>query len=146
MKRRMSFLHSDIPSLWQTFMPLKKEIQPIKSTFLFSLEVYDDISYFEQFDAGKEFDKWAAVEVEEHTKLPEGMQKLVIPEGTYAVFVYKGLPKEAFKFYQSIYNEWLPASGYQIDHRPHFALMGDKYKKDDPDSEEEIYIPIKLGI
>ena len=36
-----------------------------------------------------------------------------------------------------------PNSDYKPDDRPHFELLGAKYKNDDPDSEEEIWIPIK---
>jgi AraC family transcriptional regulator len=32
---------------------------------------------------------------------------------------------------------------YFLDDRPHFEILGDKYKNGDPDSEEEIWIPIK---
>ena len=34
-------------------------------------------------------------------------------------------------------------SDFSLDNRPHFALMGRKYKQDDANSEEEIWIPIK---
>jgi len=30
-----------------------------------------------------------------------------------------------------------------LDDRPHFEVLGDKYKNADPDSEEEIWIPIR---
>jgi AraC family transcriptional regulator len=30
-----------------------------------------------------------------------------------------------------------------LDQRPHVEVMGEKYKNNDPDSEEEIWIPIK---
>jgi AraC family transcriptional regulator len=33
---------------------------------------------------------------------------------------------------------------YELDDRPHFEILGDKYKNNDPNSEEEIWIPIKL--
>ncbi|MBP6511468.1 MAG: GyrI-like domain-containing protein, partial [Bacteroidia bacterium] len=62
----------------------------------------------------------------------------------YAIFVFKGLTSDAFAFYNQIFSEWLPASDFELELRPHFAWMGEKYKKDDPDSEEEIFIPIKV--
>ena len=34
-------------------------------------------------------------------------------------------------------------SKYSIDNRPHFEIIGEKYKNNDPNSEEEIWIPIK---
>ena len=40
--------------------------------------------------------------------------------------------------------EWLPNSGYEIDNRPHFQVMGETYKNGSPDSEEDFYVPLKL--
>jgi AraC family transcriptional regulator len=39
--------------------------------------------------------------------------------------------------------DWLPDSGFELDNRPHFAVMGEKYKRDDDASEEEIWIPVR---
>jgi AraC family transcriptional regulator len=38
----------------------------------------------------------------------------------------------------------LPASEYVVDNRPHFEILGAQYKNNEPDSEEEIWIPIQL--
>ena len=38
-----------------------------------------------------------------------------------------------------------PKSKYELDKRPHFALMGEEYKNEDPDSEEELWFPIKIN-
>ena len=69
------------------------------------------------------------------------MQSFTIPGGLYAVFQHKGM--DAGATYQYIMNQWLPHSGYAIDHRPHFQVMGAKYKNGSPDSEEDFYVPIK---
>ena len=45
--------------------------------------------------------------------------------------------------FQYIFSEWIPQSDYSVDDRPHFEVLGAKYKNNDPDSEEEIWIPIK---
>ncbi len=37
----------------------------------------------------------------------------------------------------------LPNSEYELENRPHFEVLGEKYKNNDPNSEEEIWIPIK---
>lgn len=43
-----------------------------------------------------------------------------------------------------IYGSWLPNSTeYARDNRPHFEILGEKYKNNDPESEEEIWIPVK---
>lgn len=48
-----------------------------------------------------------------------------------------------YSIFQYIFGTWLPASGYYLDNRPHFEILGHKYKNNDPDSEEEIWIPVK---
>lgn len=83
------------------------------------------------------------MEVTNFNSVPEKMKTLVIPSGLYAVFNYKGSAAEAAKFYQYIFATWLPDSDYILDNRPHFALMGEKYKNDSQDSEEEIWIPLR---
>jgi AraC family transcriptional regulator len=142
-KRRMSVANNQTKELWQTFMPQKGTIRHSIDNHLYSLEVYDSTDYVRSYDPTKECDKWAAIAVSEFTSVPEDMAVLVLPEGRYAVFSYKGKASDAPQVYQYIYGEWLPKSEYELDDRPHFALMGDKYKGDDPDSEEEIWIPVR---
>lgn len=139
---RMSLAENKTSNLWSWLMPQRKEIPNTVGTDLYSVEEYDP-GYFEQFNPATEFKKWAAIPVTSHDSIPEGMERLVIPEGLYAVFIHKGLPSDGLRTYQYIYGIWLPKSGYQLDARPHFALMGDKYRHDDPESEEEIWIPVR---
>jgi predicted transcriptional regulator YdeE/ubiquinone/menaquinone biosynthesis C-methylase UbiE len=140
----MSFAKNTTPLLWQTFMPRRAEIANRVGTNFYSLEVYNDPAFFNAFDPNKPFEKWAGVAVKDFDALPFGMEALLIPAGLYAIFTYHGRPAEAANFYREIYSEWLPSSGYFLDPRPHFAVMGDTYKQDSPDSEEEIFIPVRL--
>lgn len=50
------------------------------------------------------------------------------------------------KTYEYILTSWLPNSDYALDARPHFAVIGEKYKGEDPESEEEFWIPVKPAI
>jgi len=138
----MSFIENKTFQLWSSFMPERKEIKNEIGSNLFSLEVFPE-GYFDNFDAARPFRKWAAVEVKNCDAIPSEMESLIIPTGLYAVFIHKGPASEGHKTYHFIFTEWLPNSEYTVDDRPHFAVMDDKYKKDDPDSEEEIWIPIK---
>jgi AraC family transcriptional regulator len=140
---RMSFANNKTKVLWQNFMQRRKEIVNSVGTELYSIELYNDLSFFKNFSPLKEFEKWAAVKVTDFNFIPESMNTLTIPSGEYAVFHYKGKPSEAQATYQFIYGQWLPNSEYQLDDRPHFALMGENYKGEHPDSEEEFWIPIK---
>ena len=50
---------------------------------------------------------------------------------------------EFSKTMQHIFTRWLPESNYRLDNRPHFEVLGERYKNNDPNSEEEVWIPIK---
>ncbi|MEM9674379.1 MAG: GyrI-like domain-containing protein [Bacteroidota bacterium] len=142
-KVRMSFANNRTQELWQNFMPRRAAIKNTSSQDLYSVEVYDNPDFFQHFNPTQEFEKWAAVQISSFGTVPDGMETLVIPEGLYAVFHYQGKASEVAPAYQYIYGSWIPNSDYVLDHRPHFALMGEQYKNDDPNSQEELWIPIK---
>lgn len=131
----------EVGKVWQSFMPKRKDILHRVSEDLISLSRYPK-GYFEAFEPSKEFEKWAAVEVSEWKNVPDGLETLVIPAGKYAVFSYRGLSSDP-SIFQEIFGAWLPQSGYVLDERPHFEVLGEKYRNKDPNSEEEIWIPIK---
>lgn len=139
-KVQMSFAANLTVPLWQNFMSRKGELEPLND-LLFSIELYSN-DFFQSFDPRKEFEKWAAVEVSTSHSIPGGMDQLSVPKGKYAVFLHKGTPEDGPKTYGYIFEKWLPASEYQLDTRPHFAVMGEKYIHNDPNSEEEIWIPV----
>jgi len=140
-KTQLSLAENKTRELWQSFMPEKKNIDSVGAE-LYSAEQYPE-NYFNQFDARAVFTKWAALKTADKNNVPGTMEVLVIPAGEYAVFTHKGPASAAMKTYGYIFNEWLPRSEFQIDHRPHFAVMGEKYKNDSDDSEEEIFIPVR---
>ncbi|MES2592209.1 MAG: GyrI-like domain-containing protein [Bacteroidota bacterium] len=138
----MSLAADKTPLLWGSFMPKRKEIKNAISTDLMSVQVVDPF-YFKELNPTKEFQKWAAVEVTDFNTVPEGMSTFTLPAGLYAVFIHKGPASTGAKTFQYIFENWLPQSAYAWDPRPHFELLGEKYKNNNPDSEEEIWIPVK---
>ncbi|WP_347157989.1 GyrI-like domain-containing protein [Pontibacter chitinilyticus] len=138
----MSFAVNKTFELWRSFMPRLKEIQHRTGSELYSLEVYPP-SFFETYNPEAPFNKWAAVAVAHLDAVPEDMETLLIPEGLYAIFIHKGPASSGPETYQYIFETWLPNSGFILDNRPHLAVMGDRYKHDDPSSEEELLIPVK---
>ncbi|GAA4344786.1 GyrI-like domain-containing protein [Flaviaesturariibacter amylovorans] len=138
---RMSASDNRIPQLWQSFMPRRRALAAA-SGGLYSVEVYDP-GHFDAYDPQRLFDKWAAVAVAPDAPLPEGLERLAIPAGTYAVFTHRGPAATAPATYAHIFTQWLPASNYRVDERPHFALMPYGYRPDDPDAEETIWIPVR---
>ena len=141
-RMQMSFSGNKTAELWRSFMAVRKEIQNNIGTELFSAEVYPPL-FFKAFDPGTVYEKWAAIEVTDFKTVPEGMETIIFPDGLYVVFIHNGPASKAPKTYQYIFGTWLPTSDYLLDNRPHFAVMGEKYKQEDPRSEEEIWIPIK---
>lgn len=136
----MSFSNNRTLELWQSFMHRKKEIQNTVGTNLFSLQHYENINSFEGFNPETIFEKWATIEVTDFNNIPEGMEAFTLREGLYAVFDYQGNSPEIFQY---IFQKWLPNSIYELAQRPHFEVLGEKYKNGDPNSEEEIWIPIQ---
>lgn len=122
-------------------MPRRAEIKTRVSTDFISMRI---------FHRGKEepltqqtpFDEWAAVEVSDSAAVPGGMDSYHVPDGVYAVFTHRGPASRSSRTMQYIFGEWLPYSEYDLDDRPHLAIMHADYKPNDPEAEEEIWIPV----
>jgi AraC family transcriptional regulator len=138
----MSFSADTTTELWRSFMPRRYEIPNRISEDLYSVQVYPE-GFFDRFDHSTLFEKWALAEVPDFGKVPPGMQRFIMPAGRYAVFKYKGLPADFAGTSRYILGTWLPVSGFSLDNRPHFEVLGKKYKNNDPESEEEVWIPIR---
>ncbi len=141
---RLSLAENKTTELWRSFMPCRIEIKNNLTSDLFSIQVYDDTSYFESFNPYTMFEKWAALEVSDFDTVPAAMEAFLLTGGLYAVFKHIGAASTGARTFQYIFGTWLPGSGYLLDDRPHFEILGEKYKNDDPESEEEIWIPVKL--
>lgn len=142
-KVSMSFAADRTFELWRSFMPRRKEIENALTTALYCVQEYSNAAAVLNFDPVANFTKWAAVEVSRFDSIPGGMDTLTMPGGLYAVFFHKGAAATAAQTFGYIFREWLPASGYKLDNRPHFEVLGAKYKNNDPESEEEVWIPIR---
>lgn len=138
----MSLADNRTYELWRSFMTRRAEIHNSIGATLYSVDIYDR-TYFDNFNPQKLFEKWAAVEVTDFVVIPNDMETLSIPKGLYAVFIHKGPASTGAETYRFIFETWLPGSAFELDGRPHFAVMGEKYKNEDPDSEEELWIPIR---
>lgn len=139
-RMKMSLTNNKTGELWKSFVPKLNDITNKVGTTMISMQVHES-SYFTNFNPTNEFEKWAAVEVSSFEGVLEDLETYILFGGLYAVFNYKGLSTDSHVF-QYIFTTWLPNSGYHLDSRPHFEILGDKYKNNDPNSEEEIWIPI----
>jgi len=127
--------------LWQKFMPLLPLITNRINTHKISLQIYPS-TYFYEYKPTTLYTKWALVEVTDFSNIANNLKAFTLNSGMYAVFNYKGLSTDT-SIFNYIFTEWLPQSKFNLDNRPHFEVLGEKYKNNDPNSEEEIWIPIK---
>lgn len=137
----MSLANNRTGDLWKSFMPRRRDIVNVLTNDMISMQVYKS-SHFADFKPTNEFEKWATVEVVNFDSVPIYMETFTLRDGLYAVFDYKGSSADN-SIFQYIFGTWLPSSDYDLDDRPHFEVLGDKYKNNDPTSEEEIWIPIQ---
>lgn len=137
----MSLAQNRTGELWGSFAPMIKAISNTISDNKFSLQVYPK-DYFDNFDPTIEFEKWAMVEVADFIDVPDQCGTFVLQAGLYAVFDYKGSSTDS-RIFEYIFSAWLPSSDYILDNRPHFEVLGKKYKNNHPESEEQIWIPVQ---
>jgi len=139
----MSFAEDRTFELWRNFMPRRKEVIHTLNEDLISMQVFPPLFDFRNPDFNTVFEKRAAIEVSGFAVVPKGMETFVIPAGNYAIFNYRGDAGNAAAFFANIFRKWLPEAGYGVDNRPHYEILGTKYKFNSPDSEEEIRIPVR---
>lgn len=137
----MSLVHNRTRELWRSFMPLLGQIQNRVGPNFISLQVYPP-EYYSAFSPNRKFKKYALVEVHDYSCVPEGMETFTLVGGLYAIFDYKGISSDP-NIFQYIYKDWIPKSKFTLDDRPHFEVLGANYENNNPNSEEEIWIPIK---
>lgn len=121
--------------LWRAFRSQLSEILPEKETHLYSVQFHENA-------VGNISQRWAAAEVPGN--IPEGMKALKIPQGLYAVFLYRGGRNGFEEFMKNQIFHTIPAYGMQTDFRPWFQLMGKGFNPFSDDSEEEVWIPLCL--
>ena len=143
MNSQFSYSDYRIGEFCEKCMPRINEIRNATGKDLFNIQINPENF---DFNPQTEFFKWAVVPVTDFNFLPEGMQSLIIEGGLYAVFNHIGDASKARETFGYIFGVWLPNSEYEFDNRPQFEILGEKYKNNAPDSEEEIWIPIKKRI
>lgn len=136
----MSLVDNKTADLFRAFMPRKKEFKMPVSEDVIALQHYNLLTFTPQTI----FEKWACVEVSEYKGIPRDMETLFLEAGTYAVFIHKGTVASFVNSMKHILYTWLPTSKYKLDDRPHFEILGKAYLgPNNPNSEEEIWIPIR---
>ncbi|TCT18254.1 AraC family transcriptional regulator [Melghiribacillus thermohalophilus] len=128
----------EIPNMWDELDQVKDQIQHRVSQTIY-------LGVMEPTGVNVEFNYIAGVEVYELKDIPEGMVGKSFPANEYVVFTHRGTTETLQDTFQYIYGTWFPKNGYDRGNGPEFELYDDArfFGPMNPDSEIDIYIPIK---
>lgn len=130
-----------IPKLWEEFIPREKEIKKrVNQGITYGLCEYVNMS---SFDEDTPYQEFVCCQVSEFKDLPDKMAGKEVAGGKYAVFTHKGSLNNLRKTYDFIYSTWLPKSGYELKPTDDFERYDERYVPGDPESEIDIYLPVK---
>ena len=93
-------------------------------------------------DAGN-FDYIAGVEVSEFSDLPREFYRVRIAEQKYAVFTHKDHVSTIRRTINTIWNVWLPSSGFKMADAPTFERYDEKFDPQTGNGGFEIWVPIR---
>jgi len=139
------YTDTGIPAIREAWAEFSKRSHEIKNAILPG--VYGIEDYSRDFDMNEGgFPKYyyiAGYEVSNLSNIPAGMTGKEIPAANYAVFTYKGAIDGIHAFFEFIYEEWLPKSGYSMD--PKLSLDFEHYSEPNMDMNNvhlEIWVPV----
>ena len=128
-----------IPSLWHRF---HQEVADIPARIG---QGNDQVAYgvcSNGDDAGN-FDYIAGVEVSDFSDLPRRYGRIRIPEQRYAVFTHSDHVASIRRTVNTIWNHWLPASGFKAADAPNFERYDVNFDPTTGNGGFEIWVPVK---
>jgi AraC family transcriptional regulator len=124
-----------IPFQWQSFRPYIGNIPgQIGGTTYGVCCNSDGTGHFEYI---------AGVEVSSFAGLPPELSRIRVPEQRYAVFSHRGHASTMRSTVYTIWNKWLPASGYEVADAPDFERYGESFDATSGLGTIEIWLPIR---
>ena len=124
-----------IPGLWQRFNQKVAEIPNRVGLVAYGVCCNGD-------DAGN-FDYIAGVEVSDFSDLPREFGRVRIPEQKYAVFTHREHISTIRRTVSTIWNHWLPASGFKVADAPNFERYDENFDPVTGNGGLEIWVPVK---
>ncbi|MBB6068902.1 putative transcriptional regulator YdeE [Longimicrobium terrae] len=84
-----------------------------------------------------------AVEVDSLQDVPPEYGRMRITRQRYAVFTHEGGVSKLGDTWGSIWNDWLPRSGYQSAHRPDFERYDERFDPETGSGTVEIWVAVQ---
>jgi AraC family transcriptional regulator len=124
-----------IPSQWQRFHQVMDDIPGRVGKVAYGVCCNGD-------DAGN-FDYIAGVEVCDFSDLPRPFFRVRIPEQRYAVFTHREHISTIRRTVNTIWNQWLPASGLKVADAPNFERYDENFDSLTGNGGFEIWVPVR---
>ncbi|MFI6683171.1 GyrI-like domain-containing protein [Streptomyces sp. NPDC050485] len=91
---------------------------------------------------GTELDYWHASLTRADAAAPDGLDSMVVPAGTWAVFESTGpFPRALQEMWRDVYTEWFPSNPYQ--NRPGPEILRTRPATGAEETDAELWIPIE---
>jgi AraC family transcriptional regulator len=123
-----------IPSQWHRFQPFLETVPGRFGRVAFGVSLNCD-------DTGG-FDYVCGVEVTDFAGLPSDLDRLRIPAHRYAVFRHVDHISTIRRTMSTIWNRWLPESGYEAADAPNLERYDESFDPDTGTGGLEIWIPV----
>ena len=94
-------------------------------------------------DGAGNFDYIAGVEVASFDDLPSEFSRIRVPAQRYAVFSHRDHVSRLRATFYTIWNKWLPASGYTHADAPDFELYDESFDPGTGTGTVEVWLPIR---
>ena len=124
-----------IPNLWHQFHHTVDHIPARIGKLAYGVCCNGD-------DAGN-FDYVAGVEVADFSDLPREFARVRLPEAKYAVFTHAEHISTIRRTVNTIWNQWLPASGMKAADAPSFERYDEKFDSATGNGGLEIWVPVR---
>src|SRR5215218_393747 len=124
-----------IPHQWQRFHQKVADIPDRVGQLAYGVCCNGD-------DSGN-FDYIAGVEVSDFSDLPREFSRVRIPEQKYAVFTHADHISTIRRTVNTIWNQWLPASGLEAADAPNFERYDERFDPLTGNGGLEIWIPVR---
>jgi AraC family transcriptional regulator len=124
-----------IPAQWQRFAPHYGHVPGQMGEVSYGVCCNSD-------EAGN-FDYICGVEVSDFSDLPPELIRLRIPARRYAVFAHRDHISTIRRTFATIFNKWLPESGYGAADAPEFERYGKEFDPVTGLGGLEVWVPLK---